>query len=444
VAKAIRKMREINIPDVTMNPDYVPNWEKARSELIVPLKLGDEVIGALDVQSPKPNAFHADDERLMIIFAERAALGLERARLHEQTTRQLEKLEALRTIDLAISNSLNVRLTLNIVLEQVIKQLEVDAASVLLIKSEHGRLEFVAGRGFRTHGIESSSVRLGEGIAGRAALERSVIYIANLNNLEEILPRRKIFEDEKFVSYFGVPLITKGVIKGMLEIYHRSEMKPNMEWLNFLDGLGWQTSIAIDNALMFENMQRSNFDLAQAYDATIEGWSRALDLRDKETEGHTQRVTEMTIKLARAMNIHEDQLIHIRRGSLLHDIGKMGVPDKILLKEGPLTEEEWEIMRRHPKFAFELLSPISYLQQALAIPYCHHEKWDGTGYPRGLSGMEIPLEARLFAVVDVWDAITSDRPYRKKWSATKAIEYIRENSGIHFDRQVVEIFLKTI
>jgi putative nucleotidyltransferase with HDIG domain len=179
-----------------------------------------------------------------------------------------------------------------------------------------------------------------------------------------------------------------------------------------------------------------------AYDATLEGWSHALDLRDHETEGHTQRVAEMALRLARAMNVSDSELIHIRRGALLHDIGKMGVPDRILLKPGPLDDTEWGEMRRHPDYAFQMLAPIGYLRQALDIPYCHHEKWDGTGYPRRLSGTQIPLEARLFTIVDVWDALTTDRPYRNGWPREKALKYIREESGKYFDPKLVEMFLE--
>ena len=178
-----------------------------------------------------------------------------------------------------------------------------------------------------------------------------------------------------------------------------------------------------------------------AYDSTLEGWSRALDLRDKETEGHTQRVTEMCMRLARALHMDEDELVQVRRGALLHDIGKMGVPDSVLLKPGALNEEEWAIMRKHPEYAYQLLSPIAYLQPALDIPYCHHEKWDGTGYPRGLKGEQIPLTARVFAVVDVWDALRSDRPYRPAWPDAQVWEYICSGSGTHFDPHVVEEFL---
>src|SRR5581483_1480327 len=177
---------------------------------------------------------------------------------------------------------------------------------------------------------------------------------------------------------------------------------------------------------------------------TIEGWSRAMDLRDKETEGHTQRVTEMTLRLARAFGVSDEQLVHIQRGALLHDIGKMGIPDSILLKPEALTDEEWAIMRQHPVYAYELLSPIAYLRPALDIPYCHHEKWDGSGYPRGLKGEQIPLAARLFAIVDVWDALRSDRPYRKAWTLERVCDHLHSLRGTHFQPEVVDAFLEMI
>ncbi|MFN4191178.1 MAG: HD-GYP domain-containing protein, partial [Pseudothermotoga sp.] len=201
---------------------------------------------------------------------------------------------------------------------------------------------------------------------------------------------------------------------------------------------------AIDNARLFEDLQRRNVELIDAYDATIEGWAYALDLRDKETEGHSERVTELTLKMARKMGIKDEELIHIKRGALLHDIGKMGVPDNILLKPGKLTDEEWELMKKHPFYAYQMLSRIEYLRPAVEIPYCHHERWDGTGYPRGLKGKEIPLSARIFAIVDVYDALTSDRPYRKAWSKEEAIQYIKDEKGKQFDPKVVDIFLTMV
>jgi cyclic di-GMP phosphodiesterase len=191
-------------------------------------------------------------------------------------------------------------------------------------------------------------------------------------------------------------------------------------------------------------LREANAQLLSAYEATIEGWSHAMDLRDRETEGHSQRVTQLTVKMSQALGLGNDDIMHIRRGALLHDMGKIGVPDAILHKPGTLTDEEWVLMRKHPQFAYDMLYPIEYLRPALEIPYSHHEKWDGTGYPRGLKGEEIPMAARIFAVVDVWDALTSDRPYRPAWSEEEALKYIREQSGKHFDPNTVDLFFKSL
>ena len=373
---------------------------------------------------------------------ERRRAETEITRLFEESQRHLKQLEALHSIDIAISASMDLRTTLSVVLRHVESLLDVAAADILLFNPGLQQFRFSAGRGFHTNDIEYANVRMGTSFAGRAALERQIVLISGRLSAQSDRAFSKMYEKEGFVAYAGVPLIAKGEIKGVMEVYHRSPHEPEPEWLNLLDTLAGQAAIAIDNAQLFDNLQRSNIDLAQAYDATIAGWSHAMDLRDKETEGHTQRVTDLTLRLARAMHITESQRMHIRRGALLHDIGKMGVPDNILLKADELTEEEWEKMRKHTDFAYEMLSSIRYLQPALDIPYCHHEKWDGTGYPRGLKGNEIPLAARIFAVADVWDAITSDRPYRKGWSKDKALAYIKEQSGQYFDPQVVEVFLK--
>ncbi len=188
-------------------------------------------------------------------------------------------------------------------------------------------------------------------------------------------------------------------------------------------------------------LEQSNAELARAYDATLEGWSHALELRERETAGHSRRVVDLTLEMAARLGVAAEDLIHIRRGALLHDIGKMGIPDSILLKPGPLSADEWVTMRQHPNYAYELLSGIAYLAPAMQIPYGHHERWDGSGYPRGLKGEDIPLAARIFAVVDVWDALTSERPYRPAWPDQAVIDYIKENSGRLFDPNVVEVFL---
>ncbi len=365
-------------------------------------------------------------------------------RVRERTAdleRQFRRLSALRTIETAISSSTDLRVTLRIIVEQVATQLEADAVSILLYDPHLLTLEYASGSGFRSRTIEGSRVRLGEGIAGRAILDRELIVVHDIREVKDFA-RANLLAEENFTCYWGAPLVSKGEIKGLLEIFHRHRRAEDSAWLDFLKALAGQSAIAIDNAQLFERLKRSNTELMLAYDSTIEGWSRAMDLRDRETEGHTRRVTEMTLELARLAGMSESELVHVRRGALLHDMGKLGIPDGILLKPGTLTDEEWEIMRRHPKFAFDMLSPIAYLKTALDIPYCHHEKWDGTGYPRGLKGEQIPLAARLFAVADVWDALTSDRPYRPAWTKEQALEYIREQSGRHFDPNAVELFLQ--
>ena len=365
-------------------------------------------------------------------------------RLLEESQRRLSQVEALHSIDLAISGSMDLRTTLNVLLRHVETLLNVDAADILLFSLSLQQFSFAAGRGFFTNGVAQVHVRPGSSYAGQAALERKPVVISGELATQANRDFAALYVKEGFVAYAGVPLIAKGQIKGVLEVYHRAAHKPDREWLHLLETLAGHAAIAIDNAQLFEGLQQSNLELSLAYDATIAGWSRAMDLRDRETEGHTQRVTDLTLKLARAMKIRESELRHIRHGALLHDIGKMGIPDSILLKEDTLTDEEWERMRQHPGFAYEMLSSIPYLQSALDIPYCHHEKWDGTGYPRRLKGVEIPIAARIFAVADVWDAITSDRPYRKAWSKDEALEHIREQSGKYFDPQVVNEFFRLI
>jgi putative nucleotidyltransferase with HDIG domain len=246
----------------------------------------------------------------------------------------------------------------------------------------------------------------------------------------------------QLLSILCAPLKVKDVLIGVIYVDNRAHSGIFQEAdLEMISSFANQAAVAIDNARLFDSLQASNKELEEAYQATLEGWVRALDMRDKETEGHTKRVTALTVELAQKMGVGGDALIHIRRGALLHDIGKMAIPDGILLKPGPLTDDERFLIQKHPVYAYEMLSPIRFLEPALDIPYCHHEKWNGKGYPRGLSGENIPLAARIFAVVDVWDALVSDRPYRKGLRPADVKKKIFEDSGSHFDPKVVEAFL---
>ena len=365
----------------------------------------------------------------------------ERKHAEDVINEQVGRLSALRSIDRAIIGSLDLNVTLDVFLTQVQSQLHIDASSVLLLNKNTQSLEHVVSKGFRSNALKHTKLRLGESNAGKAALERSVVSIPNLKEHVNGFTNSKEFSNEDFVSYFAVPLIAKGQVKGVMELFNRSYMNSKNGWMEFLEAIADQGAIALDNATMFDDLQRSNIELSLAYDTTIEGWAQALDLRDKETEGHSRRVTELAVRIANEFKMSDEEIVQIRRGALLHDIGKMGIPDSILLKPGKLTDEERNIMMQHPVHARNLLFPIEYLRPALDIPYYHHERWDGTGYPDGLKGDKIPLSARIFALVDVWDALRSDRPYRPAWPIEKVKEHIQHQVGSHFDAGVIEIFL---
>lgn len=364
----------------------------------------------------------------------------DRKRAEKKIKQQLDRLIALNEIDRVIASSFDLNLTLRQLLKQVSRQLEVDAANILLVNPVTNTLDYFAGDMLPGILIKKQKLRLGEGYAGKVALERSMIIIPDLAKAESSSLNLAI--DENFVAYYGLPLIAKGQLKGVLEVFqHKPYNLLDEEWLAFLETLAEQAAIAIDNTQMFNNLQQINFELVMAYDATIEGWSYALDLRDKETEGHTQRVANLTTELCKKFGLSDKEIMNARWGALLHDIGKMGIPDAILQKPEKLTESEWEIMKMHPVFARNMLDRVNYLKSAIDIPYCHHEHWDGSGYPHGLKNEQIPIAARIFAVVDAWDALTSDRPYRPAWPKNEALDYIKSAAGTQFDPQVVKVFV---
>jgi response regulator RpfG family c-di-GMP phosphodiesterase len=420
---------------------YLESWD-VTSIAIMPIMVESALWGTIGF-----DVCHADREWTMVeiealrIAADTMGAAIKREETKTHLRRQVEHLNALRRIDRAIANSLDLQLTLDVVLDQVTGQLGVEAACILLLNAQTQQFEFTGGRGTFDGAFRATHVRSGEGHAGRAVLERRPVQVSDLRatstegSRDSLMPRG-------LDSYYALPLIAKNEVKGVLEIFSASGVMPSEEWRDYASTLAGQAAIAIDNSEMLTNLTQSNADLHMAYETTLEGWSRALDLRDNDTQGHTARVAALTVLLGRAMGMRPEEIMHLRRGALLHDIGKMGIPDSILLKPGPLTPEEWEVMRRHPVYAYELLSPIHYLRPALDIPHLHHERWDGSGYPFGLKGEEIPIAARVFAVVDVWDALTSARPYRAGVREDRAREIICEGSGKDFDPRVVEAFLR--
>ena len=429
--------------DASLHAANKDSFGEDLNSIAVPIRAANETIGALAVALIAPQKFKSHQTRLVTTLADIAGNAIYRSNLYERSEEQIQRLTTLRELDTAIASSLDLRITLGILTEHLIKKMGVSAVTILVFNPGNQTFESYAAAGFKNRENARTPLYIGDELAGQILLSRSAYFIKDLN--EENNPiRLKSPKSENFTSYYAIPLFSKGTTRGILETYFRREFSPNADWLDFLHTLAEQAVIAIDNAQLFENLQHTNQELALAYDITLEGWGKALELRDKETQGHTNRVTDLTLKLARQMNIPESELLHIRHGSLLHDIGKMGVSDSILHKNGPLTQEERFEMNHHPQYAFDMLYPIEYLRPALDVVYCHHEWWDGSGYPRGLKGEEIPLSARIFAVIDVWDALSSDRPYRNAWQREKILKYIRSLSGKQFDPQIVEVFFRMV
>lgn len=430
----------------------IPFEENGYSGTRIPVFGGGKLVAVTDIgySHEQYHELGSADMRVLGMFANQAVVALNNARLYRKTIRsseqirdlnselalKLKRLTSLRAIDTAITDSPDRNTLVGVLLTQIREQLNADAVLLLLHDTCAGLLLSAGGSGFGEGKPGEIRLKLGQGLAGKAALTQDPVFVESLEPAEDTR------FDGEFSGYCAVPLLSRGELKGVLELFYRQPLTPGEEWREFLTVLAGQTAIALDHSGLVDGLRAANEELIRAWDATIEGWSRALDFRDQETEGHSRRVTEMAEELALAAGIPEPEMVHIHRGALLHDIGKMGIPDSILLKPGPLDDRERAIMKKHPELAREMLASIGFLGPALDIPLYHHERWDGTGYPEGRKGEEIPLTARVFALVDVWDALTSDRPYRQAWSPEKTAEHIRSRAGTHFDPELTAAFLK--
>jgi putative nucleotidyltransferase with HDIG domain len=365
--------------------------------------------------------------------------------LEQAVTDQLKNMEgqlgALMGIGRTINSSLGLKRVLEEVMDRLIALMRAERG-FLMLRGPDGQLTVRIARGIDQVNLEEESFKVSRTIIDRAAATGETILTTNAQ--ED--PR---FENQMSVAAYHLrsilcaPLKIKNDLIGVIYVDNRARAGIfQAQDQSLITAFADQAAVAIDNAQLFDDLQAKNRELEEAYQATLEGWVSALDMRDKETEGHTQRVTVLTQRLARFMGVGDDDLIHITRGALLHDIGKMAIPDSILLKPGALTDEERELIKQHPKYAYDMLKRIEFLLPAIDIPYCHHEKWDGTGYPRGLKEENIPFAARLFPVIDVWDALTSDRPYRKGLPRDEVRDRIKADSGKHFDPRVVDAFLQ--
>jgi PAS domain S-box-containing protein len=380
-----------------------------------------------------------DGQMYVIIVAQEIS---KRLQAENQIQQQLIQLDTLHRIDTLITANLSLPDLLNGVLDEVCSVLHADGAAIYTFDTPEV-LRCVALSGALEFKVQAP-MEVPRTLFPELKPGCRVVLNTDETDQSRLVVIKNRVRQFGFSGYAGEPLSSSGKLKGILEVYFTQPFDGTAEWSALLTRLSAQVAVAVDKSQLFNTLQNAYVELNQAYDQTIAGWVAALELRERETAMHSRQVVDMTVRLAHLMGIKADGLMHIWRGAYLHDIGKMAIPDAILLKPGPLTDEEWEVMRQHPSLAYQMLSGVSYLRPALDIPYGHHEKWDGTGYPRGLAGENIPFTARIFAVVDVWQALTSDRVYRKAWPEENAINYIRDHSGTHFDPSVVAGFMSLI
>jgi PAS domain S-box-containing protein len=423
-------------------PEFVA--EDGSGRLYVPVLYGASAYGVMVLgwNDERPPAM---SERQMIeALASQLTVLLRNFDLRESLEARLRHLESLRTIDAALISSTDPKVVLDLIIREIMRLAGADIVSVLYFDDEVRKFHYRQGRGYLSPAFTDLSGFTVESPAFQALITVQPVYVTTPEDWQQFggVDLRLLAENVETAVYY--PLVAKQTLQGVLEVCFRSEQTLDEGRKQFIETLAGQAAIAIDNFRLLDALERSNRELQMAYDETIEGWALALEMRDRETEGHTRRVTDLTVRLARRLGIPEDEIVHIRRGALLHDIGKMGIPDAILHKPGKLTDEEWQIMRKHPELALSFLSHIAYLRPALDIPYSHHEKWDGSGYPLGLKGEQIPLAARIFAIADVYDALATDRPYRKAWPREKVLAYIAGQAGKHFDPRIVQEFMSML
>lgn len=373
--------------------------------------------------------------------ANQVALAVAKAQLVETNRRRVAALLALHETGVDLGAELELEPLLQAIVDRAERLAGAPMGGLYLLEAREGDgLRMAMAHGSLEPFVGCLLPR-GQGVSGRVVETLEPLLVQDYHQWEN---RSPMFADLEVGSVIAAPIRWRGTTLGVLHVEHPEPNRFTADEVEVVTLLAEQAAAAIANTRLFSDLERARSEIESAYDATLEGWVRALDLRDKETEGHTQRVTEMTLRLARKVGIPETELVHVRRGVLLHDLGKIGIPDQILLKRGPLEPHETEVMRRHPRLAHEMLAPIDYLRPALEVPFCHHERWDGSGYPRGLKGEEIPLAARLFSVVDVWDALSFDRSYREAWPEDRVRAYIADSAGTLFDPWVVEAFFELL
>jgi HD-GYP domain-containing protein (c-di-GMP phosphodiesterase class II) len=407
----------------------------------VPILSRERLSGLIAVwREGEGNEFTSEDLEFLTSLAQQVAIAIENARLFEDTRLKLTELEILQRIASALRMARSPGQAFPIILDQLISLLNFGSACIEMLEPSSGEIVTVAAEG----GWKASNgyrTKADEGISGYV-IATGKAYLTTDVFADGMVVRPELLAGFNVVGC--VPIIALHHPIGTLWVGRKGQTPITIEEMNLLIALGEMVGNTVQRMTLHEQTVVQAEEIVQAYDKTLEGWAKALELRDKETVGHSRRVSELTQELAEKLGISSAEMPHIHRGVLLHDIGKMGVPDQVLKKTGPLGYDEWVEMKKHPQYAYDLLSPIAFLRPALDIPYCHHERWDGRGYPRGLKGEQIPLAARIFAVVDIYDALSHDRPYREAWPKRKVLKYIRDQAGKHLDPKIVDLFLRIV
>jgi PAS domain S-box-containing protein len=412
----------------------------------IPLTIRNEVIGSLWIGRSTP--ISTEEQRILMTLGDITANAVHRARLFEQTRTNAEQLAAASELGRSLSETLAIHDIYERLSTALVEMLP-DTSTVIILRydptSAYTNCVYAIQNDVIVDPLDLPLLLPGQGLQAQVIASREPAILSDLENGPFPKENAVLLPGiQNIQSLLCVPMLVKNQVLGLIQVQSFSKERFTQADVRFLSLIGNTAAIAIQNALLFENLQQSHDNLTLAYEATLEGWGRALDLRDHGTQGHSYRAVSLTVELGRRMGLSADELANLRRGTQLHDIGKMGVPDSILLKPGPLTDNEWKVMRMHPQYAYEMLESVPEFRAIRDIPYCHHEKWDGTGYPQGLKGSEIPIGARIFAVVDVWEALHSDRPYRQAWPQDKVMAYLRDQSGKQFDPQVVDEFLRMV
>jgi HD-GYP domain-containing protein (c-di-GMP phosphodiesterase class II) len=433
-------------------PEHISNALYNKSEIFIthaeskgvlfPLIIHDQIIGLLGLISDQSDFFTNERNNFLLMYCQLIASHIQQIQSTTQIQSHLDQIEILQDIDQTILSSFDIHDKTETILKKITQHLNVDATDIYLLDPSQQSLNLLVSYGLQPLPPEQLKLKGIDNYIDLTVSEKRLLYIENTNQDLNPFLRSRNYDEDSFQVYLSVPLIARNEVKGVLEAFNRTPLNQSLEWFGLLEKVTDQIAMAIDHLQLLQAWDQGHIEITSAYNSTIEGLSRALELRDRETEGHTRRVAEMTMRLAEKMGIPAELRDPIRHGALLHDIGKMGIPDAILLKPGSLNTREWEIMKHHPIYAFNILSQIEYLKPALDIPLYHHEHWDGSGYPYGLRENQIPLSARIFTVIDVYDALTSDRPYRMAWTKEQALEHIRLQAGRHFDPRIVRYFLE--